>query len=188
MAHCHVESQWGTLTPLFQCTCRGQSPKQLLGCPGCSAASLGCPQYHTPSTEGASAARTLAVALSLMWASAATSTLLPDTANALTPTLLGEHYCNCLQRSASSQAFQIHLFLPVPHSTALVLQRNISFYGTEITLFLLVEDFIKRMALINTMSFPTKHKWFLCRLSFLLIMHSYLYWPKENQSKEMENQ
>lgn len=49
-------------------------------------------------------------------ASATTSMLLPKTANTLTPSLLAEHHCNHLERSASSQAFQIHLFLPVPRS------------------------------------------------------------------------
>lgn len=49
-------------------------------------------------------------------ASATTSTLLPEMANTLNPNLPAEHHCNHLERSASRQASQIHLVLPIPCS------------------------------------------------------------------------
>lgn len=49
-------------------------------------------------------------------ASATTSTLLPEMANTLNPNLPAEHHCNHLERSASRQASQIQLFLPIPCS------------------------------------------------------------------------
>lgn len=110
-----------------------------------SAASLGYPWYCTPSAEGASAAgqwlwlcsssESWCLKAFLEGSHAARAPRrskcyhnhIPTwLINTLTPTSLAEHEFTCLQRSASRQAFQIHLFLPIAWSTVPSCARGIS--------------------------------------------------------------
>lgn len=169
-----------------------------------SAASLGYPWYCTSSAEGASAAgQWLWLCFSsegwclkafLEGSHAARAPrrrecyhkhTLPWPKNTLASTSLAERDFSCLQRSASRQAFQIHLFLPTPWSIVPSCPRGISLSCNRNNTLPLSREvhlacgFHKCLSQLNTSEF--------CISCHCFGSHIPVFIDKESQSKKMEN-